>query len=295
VHDIGGIMGGMHSGVSETTTDVLIEAAFFDPARIGETGRALGLTSDARARFERGVDPGFVAPGLDLAAALIRELCGGAVSVMAQAGALPQYGKQLRFDPAHTRALGGLEVPATEQHAILSRLGFGLSGEGPWQVTVPSWRRDVDGPADLVEEIVRLHGLDKVESVALPRREGVATPTATPAQKLERRLKRLMAARGLDEAITWSFISEGEAAQFGGHHWRLENPLSAELAVMRGSLLPGLVAAAIRNEARGALCVRLFQHGRRYLADGEKPTLAILLSGEATPRDWRQGLSLIHI
>jgi phenylalanyl-tRNA synthetase beta chain len=290
VHDIGGIMGGMHSGVSETTTDVLIEAAYFDPARIGETGRALGLTSDARARFERGVDPGFVGPGLDLAAAMVRELCGGTVSAMAQAGSPPVEEKTVMFDPARTRALGGLEVVATEQHAILARLGFTLTaGDAPWQVGVPSWRRDVDGPADLVEEIVRLHGLDKVQSVALPRPEGVATPTATPAQKLERRLKRLMAARGLDEAITWSFISEGEAAQFGGHHWRLENPLSAELAVMRSSLLPGLVAAAVRNEARGALCVRLFQQGRRYLSDGEKPTLAVLLSGEATPRDWRQG------
>lgn len=295
VHDIGGIMGGMHSGVSETTTDVLIEAAYFDPARIGATGRALGLTSDARARFERGVDPGFVAPGLDLAAAMIRDLCGGTVSAMAAAGAPPSPLRTIAFDPARTLALGGLDVPADAQRAILGRLGFAVSGDAaPWQVGVPSWRRDVDGPADLVEEIVRLHGLDKVQSVPLPRAEGVARPTATPAQKLERRLKRLMAARGLDEAITWSFISEAEAARFGGFHWALENPLSAELAVMRASLLPGLVAAAGRNMARGSQSVRLFQHGRRYLApvDGlaaERPTLALLMAGDATPRDWRFG------
>ena len=290
VHDIGGIMGGMGSGVSETTTEVLIEAAYFDPARIGETGRALGLTSDARVRFERGVDPGFVEPGLDLAAAMVRELCGGTVSAIAKAGAAPVVTRTVSFDPARTLALGGLDVPADEQRAILTRLGFGVSGDAaPWTVSVPSWRRDVDGSADLVEEVVRLHGLDRVQSTPLPRAEGVAKPTATAAQKLERRLKRLMASRGLDEAITWSFIAEDEAARFGGHHWRLENPLSAELAVMRTSLLPGLVAAAERNMARGAQSVRLFQHGRRYLADGENPTLAVLLAGDAAPRDWRAG------
>jgi phenylalanyl-tRNA synthetase beta chain len=298
-HDIGGIMGGMESGVSDTTTDVLIESAWFDPAGIGETGRALGLTSDARSRFERGVDPGFVEPGLDMAAAMVRELCGGTVSALARAGALPMAARTVAFDPARTLALGGLEVPAAEQRAILERLGFGVAGDmggapGPgdtkaWAVAVPSWRRDIDGSADLVEEIIRLHGLDKVQSVPLPRAEGVARPTATPAQKLERRLKRLMAARGLDEAITWSFIAEAEAARFGGHHWRLENPLSAELAVMRTSLLPGLVAAAERNMARGATTVRFFQHGRRYLADGERATLSVLLAGEAVPRDWRAG------
>jgi phenylalanyl-tRNA synthetase beta chain len=289
VHDIGGIMGGMESGVSETTTEVLIEAAYFAPERIGETGRALGLTSDARSRFERGVDPAFVAPGLDLAAAMVRELCGGMVSAIAKAGEAPVVARTLSFDPARTLALGGLDVPADEQRAILERLGFGVAGAAvPWTVSVPSWRRDVDGAADLVEEVVRLHGLDRVVSTPLPRAEGVAKPTATPAQKLERRLKRLMAGRGLDEGVTWSFIAEEEAARFGGHHWRLENPLSAELAVMRTSLLPGLVAAAERNMARGAQSVRLFQHGRRYLAEGEKPTLAVLLAGD-TGRDWRAG------
>lgn len=290
VHDIAGIMGGLDSGVSETTADVLVEAAYFDPARIGETGRALGLTSDARSRFERGVDPAFVDVGLDLAVAMILELCGGTASGIMKSGEPPLLEKTLSFDPAKTLALGGLDVATDEQRAILRRLGFTVAdGAAPWAVKVPSWRRDVDGPADLVEEVVRLHGLDKVQSVPLPRAEGVAVPTATPAQKLERRLKRLMASRGLDEAITWSFISEGEAAKFGGFHWKLDNPLSAELAVMRGSLLPGLVAAAERNMARGAESLRLFQHGRRYLADGEKPTLAILLVGDAAPRDWRVG------
>ncbi len=290
VHDIGGIMGGAESGVSPETTDVLIEAAYFAAERIGATGRALGISSDARARFERGVDPAFVAPGLDLAAAMIVALCGGQVSAMAQAGELPVPGKLLAFDPQQTRTLAGIDVPVTEQLAHLARLGFAVSGEAkPYAVAIPSWRRDVDGSADLVEEIVRLHGLDRVESVALPRREGVAQATATPRQLLERRLKRLLAARGLDEAITWSFISEAEAACFGGHAWRLENPLSAELAVMRPSLLPGMLAATARNTARGAASVRLFQAGRRYLAKSERPTLALLLAGEMRARDWQTG------
>ncbi|WP_199555506.1 phenylalanine--tRNA ligase subunit beta [Sandaracinobacteroides hominis] len=289
VHDIAGIMGGMASGVSENTTDVLIEAAYFDPARIGATGRALGLTSDARARFERGVDPAFVAAGLDLAAAMVVDLCGGQVSQIAKSGSPPVADKTVVFDPALTLGLGGIDVVADEQRLILERLGFVVTGDIPWKVSVPSWRRDVDGPADLVEEVVRLVGIDKVRSVALPRAEGVAKPTATPAQKLERKLKRMMAARGLDEAVTWSFVAEEEAARFGGHYWRIENPISAELAVMRTSLLSGLVAAAERNMARGSQSVRLFQHGRRYLADGERPTLAVLLAGDATPRDWRTG------
>lgn len=287
VHDIGGIMGGMESGVSDITTDIVIEAAYFDPAHIGATGRALGVTSDARQRFERGVDPAFVAPALDLAAAMIGKLCGGEVSQPIYAGTLPPHARSIAFDPVQTATLAGITVPDAEQSAILERLGFGVDPE--WQVAIPSWRRDIDGPADLVEEIVRLVGLDRVESVALPRAEGVARPTATPRQLLERRVRRLLASRGLMEAITWSFISTEQAALFGGHAWALENPLSAELAVMRPSLLPGMLAAAARNAARGAEAIRLFQTGRRYLTDGEHLTAAILLAGEARGRDWRFG------
>jgi phenylalanyl-tRNA synthetase beta chain len=289
VHDIGGIMGGMESGVSETTTDVLIEAAYFTPAAIGATGRALGITSDARQRFERGVDPAFVAPALDLAAAMIKDLCGGAVSDAIHAGALPAWQRAIAFDPAHVARLGGIDVPAAEQRRILEALGFTLSGDGPWQVSPPSWRRDIEGPADLVEEVVRVFGIDRVAPVPLPRAEGVARPTATPRQRLERRVRRALAADGLDEAITWSFLSEAEAARFGEAAHRLLNPLSAELAVMRPSLLPGLAAAAARNLARGAASCSLFEIGRRYLPDGERPTAAILLSGEAAPRHWQTG------
>mgnify|MGYP005836508987 CR=1 FL=1 len=287
VHDIGGIMGGELSGVSETTTDVLIEAAWFSPARIGATGRALGITSDARQRFERGVDPAFVAPALDLAAAMMRELVGGEISAPVHVGAPPAFDRRIAFAPAITRQLSGLEVAEDEQRALLERLGFTVADD--WVVTVPSWRRDAEGPADLVEEIVRLVGLDAVASTPLARAEGVARPTATPAQRLERRVRRALAARGLDEAITWSFIAEGEAQAFGGGEWRVVNPLSAELEVMRPSLLPGLLAAARRNLARGALSLRLFELGRRYLADAERPTAALILAGDARPRHWQTG------
>jgi phenylalanyl-tRNA synthetase beta chain len=287
VHDIGGIMGGAWSGVSAATTDVLVEAAWFNPARIGATGRALGIASDARARFERGVDPAFVGPGLDLAAAMMQALAGGEVSEPVHVGAPPATGRVIRFAPATTARLSGLAVPEAEQRAILERLGFVVAAD--WAVTVPSWRRDVEGPADLVEEVVRLVGLDRVASTPLPRAPGVARPVATPAQMVERRVRRALAARGLDEAVTWSFIAEAEAARFGGGVHRLVNPLSAELAVMRPSLLPGLVAAAVRNMARGERSVRLFELGRRYLAEGERMTAGLVLAGEARPRHWQTG------
>lgn len=289
VHDIGGIMGGEHSGVTETTTDVVIECAFFDPAAIGATGRRLGLTSDARSRFERGVDPAFLVDGLALATQMVLDLCCGEASQIVKAGEPPLTDKTLSYDPALTEKLAGVRVDAATQKAILSSLGFAVADGSPWQVSVPSWRRDVDGAADLVEEVVRIQGLDKVPSTPLPRAEGVAKPTATPAQKIERRARRAMAARGLNEAVTWSFIAPEQAEVFGGGAWTLENPISTDLAVMRPSLLPGLLAAAQRNHDRGAASIRLFEVGRRYLADEEHVTLGVVLAGDETPRDWQTG------
>jgi phenylalanyl-tRNA synthetase beta chain len=287
VHDIGGIMGGEESGVSDTTTDVLIECAYFDPDHIARTGQKLMLTSDARTRFERGVDPAFLNEGLAIATWLVLEHCGGTASGVTRAGTPPLATKVIGFDPARTLALGGLEVAPAEQRAILERLGFAVTDD--WQVTVPSWRRDVDGPADLVEEVVRIFGIDHVPSTPLPRAAGVAKPTATPEQKLERRVRRAAAARGLNEAITWSFLSEAEAAAFGGGAWTLANPISEDLKVMRPSLLPGLLSAAARNMKRGADGMRLFEIGRRYLADAERLTLGVVLAGNARPRGWQSG------
>jgi len=289
VHDIGGIMGGAESGCSAETTDVLIECAYFDPAGIARTGQKLLLTSDARTRFERGVDPAFLDEGLDIATHLVLELCGGTASAVTRAGMLPIRDKIVAFDPARTLALAGIDVPADVQAGILTRLGFGVTRGAPWQVAVPSWRRDIDGPADLVEEVVRIHGLAHVPSTPLPRVAGVARPTATPAQRTERRLRRALAARGLNEAVTWSFIAPAAAEPFGGAAWVVANPISADLAAMRPSLVPGLLAAARRNLDRGEAGVRLFEIGRRYLADGEHATAAVLLAGQARPRDWRSG------
>jgi phenylalanyl-tRNA synthetase beta chain len=303
VHDIAGIMGGEHSGVSDSTTDVLLEIAYFDPARIGATGRKLGLSSDARTRFERGVDPEFLDDGLDLLTGLIVELAGGTASDVVRAGSPPSDDRVIAFDPGLTTRLGGVEVPEAEQQRILESLGFTL-GDG-WpnnpDVTCPLRRHDIEGPADLVEEVVRIHGLDQVASVALPRAEGVARPTATPQQKLERGLRRAAAASGLNEAVTWSFLPTWAAEHFAAPDqplWVLANPISEDMKAMRPALIPGLLMAAKRNADRGAASSRLFEIGRRYFRgpDGlsdEKPTLGIVLVGEKTPRGWQSGKAVL--
>ncbi|MFN9375821.1 MAG: phenylalanine--tRNA ligase subunit beta [Novosphingobium sp.] len=295
VHDIAGIMGGEHSGCSDETTDVLLEVAYFDPVRIGETGRALNLPSEARARFERWVDPAFLDAGLAILTELIVEICGGEPSEVIQAGNPPAGTKVVAYDPGMAEGLGGVAIPGDRQREILAALGF--HADAQFNVTVPSWRPDVDGAPDLVEEVVRIHGLDNVASVALPRVDGVARPTATPAQKLERKLRRAAAARGLNEAVTWSFLPEAEAAAFAdgnGGLWTLANPISEDLKVMRPSLLPGLLSAAKRNGDRGAAGLRLFELGRRYLRgtsghSDERLTLGAVLAGEKTPRGWATG------
>ena len=295
VHDIAGIMGGEHSGAGEDTSDVLLEIAYFDPTRIGVTGRKLGLASDARTRFERGVDPAFLDDGLALLTDLIVQTCSGAPTQVVRAGEAPNQPKVVAFDPGLTARLGGVDVPQDEQRAILEALDFQVAGD--WQVTCPLRRHDIEGPADLVEEVVRIYGLDKVESVALPRVEGVARPTATPLQQVERKLRRAAAARGLNEAVTWSFLPTADAEYFadGAQLWVLDNPISEDMKAMRPSLIPGLLSAAKRNADRGAAGARLFEIGRRYFvgkdgASDEKPTLGVVLAGEKTaprPKPWR--------
>ncbi len=300
VHDIAGIMGGEHSGVTDSTTDVLLEVAYFDPERIGVTGRKLGLASDARTRFERGVDPDFLDDGLALLTELIVDSCGGTASEVVRAGQAPDEPKTVQYDPALTARLGGIEVTEDEQRRILAALDFSVAAD--WKVTCPARRHDIEGPADLVEEIVRIYGLDKVESVALPRVEGVARPTATPLQKLERKLRRAAAARGLNEAVTWSFLPTAEAEHFAPRQaqderdqlWVLDNPISEDMKAMRPSLIPGLLAAAKRNADRGAPGSRLFEIGRRYFrgqngASDERPTLGVVLAGDKAPRAWASG------
>ena len=288
VHDIGGIMGGEHSGVSADTTDVLIECAYFDPDHIARTGQKLGLTSDARQRFERGVDPSFLDDGLAIATKLVLDHCGGTASGVTRAGEPPLAPRTVLFDPNLAETLGGMAIAPLRQKAILESLGFEVD-LALFAAKVPTWRRDIDGAADLVEEVIRIEGIDKVQPVPLDRAPGVARPTATPEQKLERKLRRAAAARGLDEAVTWSFLSQAEAEAFGGGAWSLANPISEDLKVMRPSLLPGLLSAAARNLNRGVGSVRLFELGRRYLADAERPTLGVVLAGDRRPRGWQTG------
>jgi phenylalanyl-tRNA synthetase beta chain len=291
-HDIAGIMGGEHSGCSETTTDVLLEVAYFTPENIAKTGQALALTSDARTRFERGVDPAFLDEAVEIITSYILEICGGEASEIIRAGQPPIAALTIAYDTNHCARLGGIDVPADKQKAILESLGFSV--DNAWNVSVPSWRRDIEGSADLVEEVVRMVGLDNVPSVPLPRADDVAKPTATPMQKIERKMRRTAAARGMNEAINWAFLPEKDAAAFGGGDWTLANPISEDMKVMRPSMLPGLLSAARRNMDRGAPSVRLFEIGRRYFkaADGssdERLTLGIVLAGDKNSRNWAQG------
>jgi phenylalanyl-tRNA synthetase beta chain len=268
---IGGIMGGEHSGVDETTTDVLIESALWDPLNIAQTGRKLGIITDARYRFERGVDPAFTVPGLDLATRMVTELCGGEPSERQLAGAIPDSDHAIDFPWTEVKRLSGLDLPRPEAKVILEELGFMVAGIGERaKVLPPSWRPDVEGKADLVEEVIRIAGLDRVESKPLPRIEAtVAKPVLTLIQRRTRLAKRLLAVRGLVEAVTWSFIAASEARLFGGGDKRLAlaNPIASELSDMRPSLLPGLMKAAQRNADRGYGDVALFEVGQCFASD----------------------------
>jgi phenylalanyl-tRNA synthetase beta chain len=297
---IAGIMGGEHSGCDETTTDVLIESALWDPLNIAQSGRKLGIVSDARYRFERGVDPESTVPGLDLATRMVMDLCGGEPSARILAGAIPSREHAIDFPWTEVRRLSGAEMPRPEAKAILDDLGFMISGSGDRvRVLPPSWRPDVEGKADLVEEIIRIAGLDRIGSKPLPRIEAsVPRPVLTPIQKRTRLAKRLLAARGLVEAVTWSFISGDEARLFGGGDQRLAlaNPIASELSDMRPSLLPGLIKAAQRNADRGIGDVALFEVGQCFASDepeGQTIKAAAVRRGtaraEGVGRHWHGG------
>ncbi len=273
VESIGGVMGGEASGCSEATTDVLVESALWDPLNIARTGRALGVNSDARYRFERGVDPAFTLAGLDLATRMIMELCGGEPSDLLLAGEIPDTSRFIDFPWTEVKRLTGLSLPVPEMKLALTELGFHVSGgQDRVRVAPPSWRGDIEGKADLVEEIVRIAGLDRVDAVPFPRlHDEVPKPVLTVLQKRTRQARRALASRGLVEAVTWSFIPKGEALHFGGGQpaLALANPIAADLSDMRPSLLPGLLRAAQRNADRGFGDVALFEVGQVFLGDGE--------------------------
>jgi phenylalanyl-tRNA synthetase beta chain len=263
---IAGVMGGEDTACTESTTNVFIESAYFDAARIAQTGRKLGIVSDARYRFERGVDPEFVVPGLELATRLILEFCGGEPSEIVVAGAVPEWKRTIAFSPAAVKRLAGVEVPTPEIVRILTKLGFAVSGDVSLSVQPPSWRGDVEGTADLVEEVVRIYGLEKVPSQPMERTSAIARPTLTPAHRRTRLVRRAIAARGFNEAINFSFIRRAHAALFGGGDdaRQLENPIASDLDALRPSLLPSLLSAAQRNQARGFNELMLFEIGAQF-------------------------------
>ncbi|MEK9969031.1 MAG: phenylalanine--tRNA ligase subunit beta [Ferrovibrio sp.] len=290
---LGGVMGGEHSGCSFETTEVFVESAWFDPLRTAATGRKLGIHSDARHRFERTVDPAFVKSGADVATQMILDLCGGEASETVIAGHEPDWKKTVTLRPSRLLGLVGFDLPVADQTRILESLGFAVAKSGDvLSVSVPSWRPDIDGEADLVEEIARLHGFDAIPAEPLPPLRAVPAPAVTLGQRRVRLARRALAARGLTEAVTYSFIKRAEAEVFGGgqEELRLINPISADMDTMRPSVLPGLIAAAKRNMDRGQMDVALFEVGPQYASvapDGQALVATGIRRGATGARHWR--------
>ena len=285
---LAGIMGGELSGCTGDTTDVFLESAYWDPITIAATGRALKINSDARYRFERGVDPAFTLPGLELATRMVLDLCGGEPSHVVMDGAVPDTSRAYRLDPARVISLVGMDIPEAEQRATLEALGFALKGD---MASPPSWRPDILGEADLVEEVARIASLTKLEGKPMRRaKPGVPKPILTPTQIREKTARRTLAALGYNECVTYSFIDGAAAALFGGgaEATRLENPISSEMTHMRPDLLPGLLQAAARNQARGFMDLALFEVGQAF-SGGEPGEQALhataLLVGASAARD----------
>ena len=290
---LGGVIGGASTGVDETTTSGFLEIALFDPVRTAATGRKLGLVTDARQRFERGVDAAFAPDGMEIATRLILDVCGGEASHVVTAGAIPAEPRTMTVRPSRARTLGGVDIGEERAGAILAGLGYGVAeeGEDAWVVTVPTWRHDMQCEADVIEEILRIHGFDRVPMESPPRPAAVPGPVLTARQNRARRARRALAGRGLDEAVTYSFVASDAARAFGGGDpaLTLVNPISSDMDAMRPSGLPGLLAAAARNRARGAEDFGLFEIGPIYRGtapEDQRTSVAGLRTGRSGPRHW---------
>ncbi len=290
---LGGVMGGLSTGCSFDTVDVFLESAWFDPIRTAQTGRTTGITSDAQYRFARGVDPGFVVSGLELATRLILELCGGEASDVVVAGQAPAPRPPVAFDPAYVEKLSGLAIAPERTLKILADLGFEISGQGAaLSVQPPTWRRDVEGKADLVEEVARIAGFAALPATPLPELPRAVGGVLTPRQARARTARRALAALGWAEAVTWSFTAQKTAQLFGGGQAELvlANPIAAELDCMRPSILPTLIEAAARNAKRGFADAALFEIGPIFSGDrprDQRTAVTGVLAPHA-PRDWEQ-------
>jgi phenylalanyl-tRNA synthetase beta chain len=293
---LGGVMGGESTGCSDDTTEVFIECAWFDPIRTAQTGRTTGITSDAQYRFARGVDPGFVLPGLDLATKLVLELCGGEPSEVVLAGQLPTPPASIVFDPNYVRHLAGIEIPRSGIQEILTHLGFEIQSKGiNFIVQPPTWRRDVEGKADLVEEVARIAGYDALPATPLPPLPRPVGGVLSPRQSRMRTARRALAALGYAEAVTWSFTASPIAKLFGGGQTELvlDNPIAAELDCMRPSILPTLIEAAGRNAKRGFIDAALFEIGPVFSGDRpqDQRTAITAVLAQRPPRDWQGAAS----
>jgi phenylalanyl-tRNA synthetase beta chain len=289
---LGGVIGGEATACSDATDTVLIEAALFDPVRTAATGRKLGVQSDARYRFERGVDPEFVGPGLEIATRLILELCGGEASAVATAGAVPEWQRRYHLRETRVETLGGVAISAPDQRRILEDLGCVVADEaGGFVVTPPSWRGDIEGEADLVEEILRIRGYDSIPVLPLARDSVLPKPALSAAQRRVSAVRRGLAARGLVEAVTFSFMPRAQAQLFGGgsEALMLANPISADLDAMRPSVLPNLLAAAQRNSDRGYANSALFEIGPLYkddMPEGQLQMATGIRQGRTGAKSW---------
>ena len=299
VQGIGGVMGASSSGCSEATTNVFLEVALFDPIRISQTGRKLGIMSDARYRFERGSDPTSALWGAEIATRLFLELCGGEASELVSSGEMPNWQRSCELRSSRVYSLGGVEVPISSSQAILNKLGFNARiAEETIYCEVPPWRPDIDGEADLVEEVLRIYGYDKIPSAGAARDGVVPDPVRNSYQQRAEAARRALAARGLVEAVTYSFMEAKKANLFGGvtDSVRLVNPISADLDVMRPSILPNLVAAVASNQARGIKNPALFELGPHYNDDtpeGQVLVAAGVRAGESGPRNWVDSLRTV--
>ncbi|EFL87851.1 phenylalanine--tRNA ligase subunit beta [Ahrensia sp. R2A130] len=302
---LAGIMGGEESGCTETTVNVLVESALWDPLTVARTGRDLGIITDARYRFERGVDPQFMEAGLDLGTAMVMELCGGEPSKAVIAGEVPTPDLVIEFPLSETKRLTSIDVDGDTAKATLERLGFTVGGIGDTlTIGVPGTRPDVHGKADIVEELMRMHGVDNIEPQPLPALASVGERVLTTPQIRTRLAKRTLATRGMSEAVCYSFISKAQAELFGGGDDALElaNPIASDMSHMRPSLLPSLLAAAGRNVARGVGDLAIFEVSHVYrgveVADQHRAASGIRRGTaklEATGRDWQGNTDAVGV
>lgn len=289
---LGGVVGGSSSGVSETTTNVLLECAWFVPEHIAKVGRTLNVLSDARYRFEREVDKGFMQQGAQLATQMILDLCGGEASELQIAGQLDSERRAVKMSDSFIASVGGITLSADEQRQLLHRLGFETADDADgYRVTIPSFRPDVTQPADIAEEVLRIYGYDKIDAVSLPKLATVSPSALTPAQQREVLLRRVMASRGLQECHHWAFMSDEKARHFASVNEALylRNPISADLNLMRPCLLPHLMDAASRNMARGLEGVALCELGPVFVdasPQGQHSVAAALRAGTHTRKQW---------